>query len=129
MTNIYKRFDVRFLVAQCRNSEAVTVLARIARWNGVMIEKREIEQGVKELSNASEAEEALLKKATISRSPLDQMTKSLIVLNITPTEYLKSSYKNLFNCIVISYVWASISIIYFGMTIGLYFFIYLNIVI
>lgn len=122
MLNIYKLFTVRFLVAQHRYSEAANVLARIARWNGVRIEKDAIEQELVGLTNASEADETLLKKANRSRSPLDEMTKSLIVLNITPTEYLKNSYKNLTNCIVISYVWASISIIYFGMTIGIDFF-------
>lgn len=112
-----------------RYKEATNVLSLISRWNGKSdkISSEEIESEIKKLAN-DEIEITKLNESTmfLSKSTLnigsnhnnqnDFEQKS----NQKPTlaYYLTHPFRNLTNTILLSYVWMSLAVIYFGMIIG-----------
>lgn len=116
-------FSNRFLVVRNRLKKAAKVLSRMARFNG-NADKISEEEILKELNRIVNSEDG------------KKLNESILMLSLTSSniyqtvdqaqtkapnliDYLKNPIKNLYHAILVSYAWLSITMLYFGISLGI----------
>lgn len=106
----------RFLVSTKRYEEAADVLNRIGKYNGCIDEKNLINEEVirNELKNEKENKKSIEDSSTEVTNEKNAQVQSSPVFY-----YLTHPFNNFFKTILLTYVWFSGSMCYYGMTFGI----------